>query len=95
MNLKINLLIVLLAFLSIYIYAQESSSVNEQAKPDSLETVRSPRLQIGGYGEAVMQRMFYSDDVARYSSPERYKNGTHGRFDLPHVVFIWVTITKR
>lgn len=47
----------------------------------------SPRLQIGGYGEAVMQRMFYSDDVFRYSYPASYKDGKHGRFDLPHVVF--------
>jgi hypothetical protein len=78
-NRKICLLIVLPAFFAAGVHAQE--------KQDSLETVKKPRLQIGGYGEAVMQRMFYSDDVARYSAPERYKNGSHGRFDLPHVVF--------
>jgi hypothetical protein len=44
------------------------------------------RLVLGGYGEAVMQRMFYSDNVARYTNPSIYKEKQHGRFDLPHVV---------
>jgi hypothetical protein len=42
---------------------------------------------MGGYGEAVLQRMFYSDNVERYRYPESNKDATHGRFDLPHVVF--------
>ncbi|MDR2764846.1 MAG: hypothetical protein LBB90_07430 [Tannerella sp.] len=45
------------------------------------------RLQLGGYGEAVAQRMFYSDSPARYWYPETNRDATHGRFDLPHVVF--------
>ena len=48
---------------------------------------QSSRLQMGGYGEAVAQRMFYSDNVERYRYPESNKDATHGRFDLPHVVF--------
>lgn len=56
------------------------------AAADSLMPVRSPRFQVGGYGEAVMQRMFYSDDAARYYYPQSYANASHGRFDLPHVV---------
>ncbi|MBD5222242.1 MAG: hypothetical protein HDS70_07765 [Bacteroidales bacterium] len=45
------------------------------------------RLHVGGYGEVAMSRNFYSDNYLRYSEPERYKNsGSHGRFDLPHVV---------
>ncbi|MDR1257903.1 MAG: hypothetical protein LBK65_01295 [Tannerellaceae bacterium] len=44
-------------------------------------------LTIGGYGEAVAQRMFYSDNVERYKYPAINKDATHGRFDLPHVVF--------
>ena len=44
------------------------------------------RLNIGGYGEAVMTRNFYSDNYLRYSTPETYKGQSHGRFDLPHVV---------
>ena len=45
------------------------------------------RLHVGGYGEVAISRNFYSDNYLRYSEPERYKNsGSHGRFDLPHVV---------
>lgn len=44
------------------------------------------RLSVGGYGEAVMTRNFYSDKPHRYSSPDLYRNESHGRFDLPHVV---------
>ena len=44
------------------------------------------RLSLGGYGEAVMSRNFYSDHFNRYQFPEKYKDdGSHGRFDLPHV----------
>jgi hypothetical protein len=50
-------------------------------------SAQSSRLQMGGYGEAVAQRMFYSDNVERYRYPESNKDATHGRFDLPHVVF--------
>ena len=45
------------------------------------------RLTIGGYGEAVMTRNFYSDHFNRYRFPEQHKDdGSHGQFDLPHVV---------
>lgn len=50
---------------------------------------KAPRLTIGGYGEAVMSRNFYSDNYMRYSKADQYKNASHGRFDLPHVV-IWL-----
>lgn len=44
------------------------------------------RLSLGGYGEAVMSRYFYSQSFNRYNAPERYRNdASHGRFDLPHV----------
>ena len=44
------------------------------------------RLYIGGYGEAVMTRNFYSQSFNRYKKPENYKDDkSHGRFDLPHV----------
>ncbi|MBO4607922.1 MAG: hypothetical protein J5682_08495 [Prevotella sp.] len=44
------------------------------------------RLHIGGYGEAVMSRNFYSQSFNRYKKPENYANDhSHGRFDLPHV----------
>lgn len=45
------------------------------------------KLQIGGYGEAVMTRNFYSDNIYRYTRPYEHKDDdSHGRFDLPHVV---------
>ena len=44
------------------------------------------KLHIGGYGEAVMTRNFYSQSFNRYKKPENYVNdNSHGRFDLPHV----------
>ena len=45
------------------------------------------KLSIGGYGEVVYGRNFYSDHVSRYSAPEDHKNDpSHGRFDIPHAV---------
>ena len=45
------------------------------------------RLSVGGYGEAVFSRNYFSDHVSRYSQPEEHKNDpSHGRFDIPHVV---------
>ncbi|MDR1098397.1 MAG: hypothetical protein LBL57_09720 [Tannerella sp.] len=46
------------------------------------------RLTLGGYGEAAYTRNFYSDQWQRYTNAENYKDAkSHGRFDLPHVVF--------
>jgi len=48
---------------------------------------KKPRLTIGGYGEAVYTRNFYSDNMFRYSHAASYKDApSHGRLDLPHVV---------
>ena len=45
------------------------------------------RLSVGGYGEAVFSRNYFSDHVSRYSQPEEHKNDpSHGRFDIPHAV---------
>lgn len=53
------------------------------AQPDSIST---KRLTVGGYGEAVMSRNFYSQHFNRYIDPARYADdSSHGRFDLPHV----------
>lgn len=47
-----------------------------------------PKLQLGGYGEAVMSRHFFSDNINRYSHADDYKDAkSHGRFDIPHVTF--------
>ena len=48
---------------------------------------KKKRLTIGGYGEAVASRMFYSNNYKRYTNAELYKNDKgYGQFDLPHVV---------
>ena len=65
--------------LSLQIKAQ---SISEDSLP------KQNRLQLGGYGEAVMTRNFYSDEWQRYTHASQYKNSSgHGRFDIPHVVF--------
>lgn len=61
-------------------------------KCDTISEKKAPffsksRLTIGGYGEVVMTRNFFSDKYLRYTDAETYKNdGSHGRFDIPHVV---------
>ena len=50
-------------------------------------SVSAQRLTIGGYGEAMYTRNFYSDAWQRYITPEKYaKDKSHGRFDIPHFV---------
>ncbi len=50
-------------------------------------SVSAQRLTIGGYGEAMYTRNFYSDAWQRYITPEKYKDDkSHGRFDIPHFV---------
>lgn len=44
-------------------------------------------LSLGGYGEATMSRMFYSNNYKRYTNADLYKDADgFGQFDLPHVV---------
>ena len=54
------------------------------------DTISKPsRLSIGGYGEAVYNYNFYSDNVFRYSHADRYtENKGYGRVDLPHAVIM-------
>ena len=67
------------------IQAQEAVTT---ANNDSVTVKKKPRLTIGGYGEAVTHRYFYSNDFNRYSYPEKYsKAPSRGEFDVPHVVF--------
>ena len=50
------------------------------------QTEKTSRLSLGGYGEAMMTRNFYSDNIYRYTRASDHKDdGSHGRFDLPHV----------
>lgn len=62
----------------------ESQSDNEDRQSQVAKALS--RLSIGGYGEAVTSRNFYSQHFNRYRDPDTYKNDpSHGRFDLPHV----------
>ncbi|MDR0573828.1 MAG: hypothetical protein LBG96_07360 [Tannerella sp.] len=65
-----------------------SSGKEEERAAISGNPGKKTRLVLGGYGEAVMSRMFYSSNYKRYSNAELYKDAdSYGRFDLPHVVF--------
>lgn len=75
------------------LWAENADSINEegntteQKKEDT--PAKKPRLTLGGYGEAVYSRNFYSDNYLRYNSAEAAalrKDDKHGRMDLPHVV---------
>ncbi len=68
-----------------------TSTLNAQEKPKS-DTITSfslpSKLQLGGYGEMALTRNFFSDNINRYTHADNYKDAkSHGRFDLPHVVF--------
>lgn len=73
-----------------YAMAQENvdgvtGTTQQTVKTDKQKNMLS-RLHVGGYGEAVMTRNFYSQSFNRYKKPENYANDeSHGRFDLPHV----------
>lgn len=66
----------------------ETTSDNSKDQKEVNEKKRS-RFTVGGYGEAVYSRNFYSDNYMRYldeSKVNAHSNEKHGRFDLPHVV---------
>lgn len=67
---------------------EETGKKIENATSDE-DAPKRPRLMIGGYGEAVFSKNYYSDSYLRYNSAEAAalrKNERHSRFDLPHVV---------
>ena len=80
MNNKTSKLLILLSFL---VGAMPMSHAQD-------DTISKPsRLTIGGYGEAVYNYNFYSDNVFRYSHADRYtENKGYGRVDLPHAVIM-------
>lgn len=91
---KGTLLTAILIFLSLGVMAQDTEEKNIDANTGATEQVSKKdkltnalsRLHIGGYGEAVMTRNFYSQSFNRYKKPELYANDkSHGRFDLPHI----------
>lgn len=67
---------------------QEVTSASDQEDALIKLTKSLSRLKLGGYGEAVVTRNFFSDNFNRYSQPQTYKGkGYHNRADLPHVTF--------
>ena len=67
--------------------ATAMTAVAQESAADSVKNVKGSRLSVGGYGEMVFSRNFYSDHVSRYSQPEEHKDDpSHGRFDIPHAV---------
>ncbi|MBO7074284.1 MAG: hypothetical protein J6W12_05205 [Bacteroidales bacterium] len=84
-----RLFLSILTLTAIFVFSLTENAM--AAENDTIRTenqkVTKSRLTIGGYGEAVYTRTFYSDNMFRYSHPERYKNSDgYGRVDLPHVV---------
>lgn len=66
------------------------SAANAANTADSTrnESPHKSRLTLGGYGEAVASRMFYSNNYKRYTDASKYKDASgFGQVDLPHVVF--------
>lgn len=71
-------------------YAQQSKAPSNNEEQTTQSSEKPSRLTIGGYGEAVYTRNFFSDKYLRYTDAETYKDDkSHGRFDLPHVV-LWL-----
>lgn len=85
-----------LAFAPVAAEEGADSVIVQQAKKEKKErTELLPKaeekkgLVLGGYGEAVTSRYFYSDQYTRYIEPEKFKNcKSRGEFDLPHVTFM-------
>lgn len=81
---KILKILIIISFWPCWVMARPltADSVPSQERPLKWYN----RFQVGGYGEAVMTRNFYSDSYLRYITPENYRNQAHGRFDIPHAV---------
>ena len=84
---KFILLLLGCAALSTNLTSAQETSVTDK---NEAKKEKTSKLSIGGYGEAVYTRNFFSDKYLRYTDAETYKNDkSHGRFDLPHVV-LWL-----
>ena len=90
MNKKIGILCFCLLAMSHLGWSQtiDEQSVVKESMEEEKKVTPKKRLTLGGYGEAVMSRMFYSNNYKRYSDAARYADASgYGQFDLPHVVF--------
>ena len=52
---------------------EKKNADNEQTATEQTESTKH-RLTIGGYGEAVASRMFYSNNYKRYTNADLYKD---------------------
>ncbi|MDR0348096.1 MAG: hypothetical protein LBH90_01210 [Tannerella sp.] len=90
---RIVSLLFLFTFIFVHITAQTIDESREEQLIENPEKLVSlwnalSRLSLGGYGEVAYTRNFYSDEWQRFTNPAKYKDAdSHGRFDLPHVVF--------
>ena len=82
---KVLLFSLLLGMVCGETFAADKQADRGDEEPSKIEKIMS-RLTVGGYGEAVYSYNMYSDKYTRYLTPEQYKDESHGRFDLPHVV---------
>lgn len=74
----------LISFFLIGIFHPVSFAQSPESAKKSADVIC--RLHIGGYGEVAMTHNFFSDNYLRYTQPDKYRNESHGRFDIPHVV---------
>ena len=91
-----HLFILLLAFAMTFSFTSQAGDIaskenagteHSQEQKESTGKKLLSRLTVGGYGEAVASRMFYSNNYKRYTDAELYKNAkSFGQVDLPHVV---------
>ena len=66
--------------------AQQADNTEKEKKEIRISL---SRLTLGGYGEAVATRNFFSDNINRYTHASSYKDAkSHGRVDMPHVTFM-------
>ena len=66
--------------------AQQADNTEKEEKEIRISL---SRLTLGGYGEAVATRNFFSDNINRYTHASSYKDAkSHGRVDMPHVTFM-------
>lgn len=80
--------LMIIAAMSLFGTTMLNAQSRDTAEDEKKES--ESRLQIGGYGEAVYTRNFFSDKYLRYTDAETYSDDkSHGRFDLPHVV-LWL-----
>ncbi|MBR0073406.1 MAG: hypothetical protein IJP95_06165 [Bacteroidales bacterium] len=69
--------------------AQEAANLRNDTLEKSVLQKTFSRLTVGGYGEAVYNYNFFSDNMFRYSHAKDYTDSKgHGRVDLPHAVIM-------